>query len=112
MARRRIRDEGDARQCLAAVKASGLSRGQWAQRHGIDGRSLFAWAKNLEGGEGSRGMKEKGKGKKHSGLVELVPGARRAASRYVIRCGQLAVEVDEHFDETTLGRLLKVVSAC
>jgi hypothetical protein len=57
-------------------------------------------------------MKEKGKGKKHSGLVELVPGARRAASRYVIRCGQLAVEVDEHFDETTLGRLLKVVSAC
>jgi hypothetical protein len=44
-------------------------------------------------------------------MVELVP-AGDAAGRYVIRCGQLAVEVDEHFDEATLVRLLRVIAAC
>jgi hypothetical protein len=106
MARRRnIRGEQDARQCLAAVRASGQSRGEWARQHGVDGRSLYAWAKKL--------APEKASGReKRIGVVELIPDSRPAASRYVVQCGQFAIEVDEHFDEATFGRLLKVVVAC
>lgn len=103
--RRKIRDAADARRCLVAVEASGLSRREWAQQHGVDGRSLFGWAKKLPP-ETSRS------GKMRGGMVELIPDAGRTVGRYVIRCGQLAVEVDEHFDEATLARLLKVVAAC
>jgi transposase-like protein len=105
MAKRKIRDERDARRCLAAVKESGLSRADWARQHGVDGRSLYAWARNL-------GRKDTKGSQKHRGLVELIPGAEPAGSRYVIRCGQLALEVDEHFDEATVARLLKVIAAC
>jgi len=104
MAKRRIRDERDARRCLAAAEAAGLSRSEWARRNGVDGRSLYAWARNLERGDKARGTKA-------PGMVELVP-ASDAAGRYVIRSGQLALEVDEHFDEATLARLLKVITAC
>lgn len=107
MAKRKIRDERDARRCLAAVKESGLTRAEWARKHGIDGRSLYAWARNLE-----RGDKKTGRQQKHKGLVELIPDAEPATSRYVIRRGQLALEVDEHFDEATLARLLRVIAAC
>jgi hypothetical protein len=43
--------------------------------------------------------------------VELIP-ASRAAGHYVVRCGWVVIELDEHFDEATLARLLKVVRAC
>ncbi|HET8927598.1 MAG TPA: hypothetical protein VFN24_07180 [Microbacterium sp.] len=44
-------------------------------------------------------------------MVELVPAAAPAA-RYVVRVGAMTVEVDERFDEATLGRLLRVLAAC
>jgi len=103
--RRKIRDAQDARRCLAAAEASGLSRREWARQHGVDGRSLFAWTKKLPPEAPRRGDKP-------SGMVELIPDAGQTEGRYVIRYGQLAVEVDEHFDEATLTRLLKVVAAC
>lgn len=113
MAGRKIRDERDARRCMAAAKAAGVRRGEWAQQHGIDGRSLFAWGKNLDRGDRTRSTKKPvRKRKKHSGLVELVAGASPAGRRYLIRCGQLGVEVDEHFNEATLARLLRVIVAC
>jgi hypothetical protein len=31
---------------------------------------------------------------------------------YVVHCGDLAVEIDERFDDEVLRRLLAVVSAC
>jgi hypothetical protein len=43
MLRRKIRDANDARACLDAAAHSGLPRAQWAQKHGIDARSLNAW---------------------------------------------------------------------
>ena len=46
-AKRKIRDAQDARQCLEAAQASGKGRQAWAQKHGIDGRSLYAWEKKL-----------------------------------------------------------------
>jgi len=109
MAARKIRDERDAQQCMASVEASGLSRSDWARQHGVDGRSLFAWSRKVAGSDKAQGSKNE---RKHSGLVELIPDASHAGSRYVIRCGQLVVEIDEHFDEATLARLLKVIAAC
>lgn len=103
--RRKLRDEQDAKRCVAAAKASGLSRSEWARHHGVDGRSLYAWEKKV-------GSDEPEQREKLAGLVELIPSSQRVESRYVVQCGRFAVEVDERFDETTLGRLLKVVAAC
>ncbi len=98
---------------MAAAKAAGVGRGEWARQHGIDGRSLFAWGKNLDRGDKTRAAKKPGrKRKKRGGLVELIAGTSRAGSRYLIRCGQIGIEVDEHFDEATLARLLRVIAAC
>ena len=105
--KRKIRDEQDARRCLAAAQASRKSRSAWARQHGVDGRSLYAWDKKLApDAEASK------KPERHGGLVELIPNSADVASRYVVRCGRLAVEIDDHFDEATLGRLLKVIAAC
>ena len=43
-------------------------------------------------------------------LVELVPAL--PTPRYVVRCGQLCVEVGDGFEEATLLRLLRVLAAC
>ena len=113
MAGRKIRDEGDARRCMTAVKASGLSRSEWARQRGIDGRSLFAWVKKLERGEKRRiPQMPEPKRKKRRGMVELIADRASAERRYLIRCGQFSVEVDDHFDEATVVRLLKVLAAC
>jgi hypothetical protein len=114
MAGRKIRDESDARACLSASRtATELSQAEWARQHGIDGRSLFAWGRNLARGDKPRSAKTKGsRRKKQVGLVELIPGSSATGSHYLVRCGQLAVEIDEHFDEATLARLLRVVAAC
>ncbi len=37
---RKIRDEKEARRCVAAARAAG-NLGQWARAHGYDGRSLL-----------------------------------------------------------------------
>jgi transposase-like protein len=103
--RRKLRNEQDAKRCVAEAKASGLSRSEWARQHGVDGRSLYAWEKKV-------GSDEPEQREKLAGLVELIPAWRRVESRYVVQCGRFAVEVDEHFDEETLERLLKVVAAC
>lgn len=101
MEKRKVRDEADARFCLAAQAASGLTLSAWARREGIDGRSLNLWRVNL-----ARWAAPKPSPR----LVELVP--MHAPPRYVVRCGQLSVEVDDGFEEATLLRLLRVVAAC
>ena len=103
MARRKIRDEADALRCLAEVDASGLALAEWARHNGVDGRSLNAWRMNLRRRQGGPRPR----------LLELVPRvAPVRAARYVVRCGELAVEVGEDFDDDTLYRLLRVVAAC
>ncbi len=44
---RKIWGERDARACVKAAKTAGLGLGAWARAHGVDGRSLHAWAVNL-----------------------------------------------------------------
>lgn len=106
MAGRRIRDEADARACLAAVARSGTTVVDWVRSHGVDGRSLQAWRLILERRRLAR--------PRDLPFVELVVGDKvaRPAPRYTVRVGDMAVEVDDGFDEVTLRRLLAVMSAC
>jgi hypothetical protein len=95
----------DARACLSAVEASGLTLASWARRMDVDGRSLNAWRMNFaRGGDVAPPTAVR--------LVELVAPPPVAAARYVVRCGDLAVEVSDGFDDQTLLRLLRVVSSC
>lgn len=116
MERRKIRDEADARACIAAVRASKLTRKEWAQSKGIDGRSLRAWTLNLERSAGSTKLsRPRTNGTKPLRLVELVPSPaapRPASSRYVVRVGRHTVEVDDQFAEGTLRRLVTVLASC
>ena len=100
-------NEQDARRCLSAVKASRRELGAWAREHGVDGRSLNLWRVNLA----RRGvLRVRATAPK---LVELVvaPAAivvdRRAP--FVLRVGDVELEVGDNFDETVLRRLVGVV---
>ena len=74
---RKITDARDARACLKALKSSGLARGEWARAHGIDGRSLHAWERNLA--RRGQAMEQSPR------LVELVPARdSRPAVRYLV----------------------------
>jgi hypothetical protein len=112
MSRRKVENEVEARACIAAQESSGLSSAEWARTQGIDGRSLRAWTNNLR-----REAKPKKPARVRGGslrLVELVPSPSGASStsRYVVRVGAHSVEVDARFDESTLRRLLTVLSTC
>ena len=48
MRTRKIRDEADAKACLAAVRAAGGDRLRWAHAHPVDARSLNMWRVVLE----------------------------------------------------------------
>jgi hypothetical protein len=100
MTRRKIRDEDDAVACLESYERSGLALRDWAQRNGVDGRSLHCWQLNL--GERRRPMQ----------LVELVPESRPVSARYVVRAWGFEIEVGDDFDQRTLARLLDVVASC
>jgi transposase-like protein len=108
MAGRKVFNEQDARRCLAAVKATRRTLATWAREHGVDGRSLNLWRVNLE----RRGVVRTPTSPPR--LVELVvappPGAVRAP--LVLRAGGVEVEVNEHFDDALLRRLIGVLKSC
>lgn len=109
MAGRKVFNEQDARRCLAAVKASRRELATWAREHGVDGRSLNLWRVNL---------KRRGVGRVRATapkLVELVvapapTGDPRAP--FVLRVAGIELEVDAHFDEASLRRLVGVLKSC
>jgi transposase-like protein len=111
MAGRKIRDQEDAFKCLRAAKAAAprLTQAQWARKHGIDGRSLHAWDKNLSR---RRNGRKRNSSATQSGLVELISRTPFVSHGYRISTGQFSIEVNEKFNEGTLIRLLRVVSAC
>ena len=105
--RRKIRDEEEARACLAAVARSGLPRAAWARANGFDGRSLNGWRVALE----RRDRKQR----QAAGLAELVPvhaPASERRSELVVQAGGLRVVVPRDFEEDHLLRVLRVVAAC
>lgn len=108
---RRVRDEAEARACLAAVGASGLSPREWARSNGFDGRSLQAWRLNLAR-RASASTLRAAPPKPAPRLVELLPRPAAAAPVYVIQVGELRVEVGADFDGDVLRRLVQAVAAC
>lgn len=106
---RKIVNERDARACLKAAKTAGLSAGQWAREHGVDGRSLNAWRMNLEPRGGRTSVAPRSKPR----LVELVPAASVVdAGRYVVRVAGAEIEVSDGFHEETLVRLVRALRSC
>ncbi len=106
--RRKIEDERDARACLKAAKAAGLSAGEWARQHGVDGRSLNAWRVNL-----SRGAAKPMRASSTPRLVELVPALPACMeARYVVRVAGAEIEVTDAFLEETLVRLVRALRSC
>lgn len=104
---RKIEDARDARACVKAARAAGLSLGAWARRHGVDGRSLHAWSVNLARSPSATALVRKPR------LIELVPtSAPQAATRYVVRVRDAAVEVGDDFRDETLARVVRVLRAC
>jgi transposase-like protein len=76
---RKIEDEREAVRCLRAAERQGVSAGEWARAHGVDGRSMHAWQMNLaRRGTTSPRKQRKARPKAvpaaHT-LVELVPAA-------------------------------------
>ena len=99
---RRIKDEVEARACLAKVRESRLPLAAWSREHGIDGRSLNTWKVNLERRE-MAGLKPR--------FVELVPRASVSA-RYAVIVGDVRIEVDDSFQAETLVRLVRALRSC
>jgi hypothetical protein len=100
-----VRDEADARECLARVAASKQKRGDWARANGVDGRSLYNWSLRVPppAAEPPVGLR----------LVELVArAAPRPPARYTVRVGELGIEIDDAFDDDVLRRLISVVTSC
>lgn len=115
---RKIEDERDAVRCLREVARAGLSVGEWARAHGIDGRSLHAWriaiARRAVPGR-RRHARAKPKRAAHA-LVELVPAApvaqREGAGRYVLVVGAARVEFGDDVSVATLRRVLEALRSC
>lgn len=110
---RKVIDEAEARECLAAAEAAGVVAREWARARGIDARSLNAWRINLSRG----GADEKRKAKRATRrprLIELVPAAASSTltARYVVRVGGCAVELGDDFDDATLRRVIAVLRSC
>ncbi len=99
---RRIRNEVEARACLAKVIESGRPLAAWSREHGIDGRSLNTWKINIERREVAA-LKPR--------FVELVPRASTSA-RYAVIVGDVRIEVDESLQPETLGRLVAALRSC
>ena len=109
MAGRKVLNEQDASRCLTAVKASRSELGAWAREHGVDGRSLNLWRVNLE----RRGvLRVRAAAPK---MVELVVAPRPVVgprAPFVLRIGDVELEVGDHFDDASLRRLVGVIKSC
>ena len=105
--RRKVRNEADAVECLAAMRRAGCATVVWAREHGVDARSLNAWKVALE----RRVSKRRRLKAAPLQLVELVSAVRPQA-RYAFDVGGVRVEVDDTFEAETLQRLVRTLRAC
>lgn len=102
---RKILDADDARECLAAVARSGLSRVAWCHENRVNARSLNAWRLAVERSSRPRSATLQ--------LVELVAGRDdQRGSGCRVRVDRFVVEVDPDFDDQHLARVLRVVTSC
>ncbi len=108
--RRKVRDEREARGLLGELRDSGLGMSEFCARAGVDGRSLNCWRVNLgrRDAEGV-GVRPPAAAVRFLQVLGVHPPGRQAV--YRLRVGRVVIEVDDDFEETTLGRLLTVASA-
>jgi transposase-like protein len=115
---RKIEDEKEALRCLAAARRSGLSAGEWARDHGVDGRSLHAWQVNLQRrGTGTQPRRRGPKAVRAThALVELVPAAPSATmvggGRYILEVGGARIAFGDDVSVATLRRVLEALRSC
>ena len=107
---RKIRDAQDALACLDAAKAAGLAPRDWARQNDLDARSLHMWRVHLARRASCDSAPLPPSGPR---LVELVPTPpSRPQPRYVLHVAGCVVELDDHFHEESLARLVRVLRAC
>lgn len=116
---RKIEDEREAVRCLRAAERQGVSAGEWARAHGVDGRSMHAWQMNLaRRGTTSPSKRQKASPKAPAtahALVELVPAAMPATwgtGRYALVIGGARVEFGDDASAATLRRVLEALRSC
>lgn len=103
---RRIENELDARFCLNAARAAGLSAVTWARANGVHPQSLAAWLRRLMA---------KDAGPEPMRLVELVPSAPaqvRTNANLLVRVGDASIEVPADFDEPHFVRVVRALRTC
>lgn len=100
--RRKIRDEGDARELLSAYEGWPEGFRSFCAAEGVDGRSLRAWQRRLTPELPPPALE----------LVQLPAVAVARPTTYRVCIGDIAIEVGEDFREATLLRLLAVAQAC
>ena len=101
--------EADARRCLAAADASGLSLYAWCRENRVPESTLSRWRKRLASSSAQGSAR----------LVEVVvrPTTTEVAvqvtrARYAVAVNDLTITVGDDFVDATLGRLLALARAC
>ena len=101
---RKVKGREEALALLSELASTGESLVQFSRRRSVDARSLRCWKLNL-----SRSGHQLDAGPLRLMEVALPPAG---PSRYRVLVGDLAIEVDDDFQEATLARLLAVVQSC
>jgi len=110
--RRKVRDQAEARELLFRLSDSNMDLPEFCARHGIDGRSLNCWRRNLERRE-NPDIAPLTHPAQRLRLVEVLPATTpRPPATYRVHVGDVVVELDDGFDEGTLACLLRVVTRC
>lgn len=107
--RRNVNDKREALVLLEELEDSGLDLPAFCALSGVDGRSLNCWRHNLGSRPGARREPQALR------LVEVVAAASDespSVAAYKLSVGGVSIEVDDHFRDETLARLLRVAATC
>lgn len=109
--RRKVRDQAEARELLDRLLDSNMKLPEFCAEHGIDGRSLNCWRRNLA--RRRHADAAPAPGPQRLRLVEVLPSTPPGPSpTYRVVVGSVVIELDHHFDEHDLTRLLRAVTRC
>lgn len=84
---RAVADEADARACLDAHLASGLTLFEWARTNGVSGQSLYRWRQVIAGRDG-RGIADETEARR------LLTGWRKSGRSFAEWCRRESVSMD------------------
>ena len=105
MARRKVRDEREARALVEEARRRGVRPSVVSRERGINGRSAQAWSMTLA-------KKDKPTASQALGIVELVPIDERPEPVYRVWVGDLSIELTSDFEPLAVQRLVAVLRTC